>query len=53
MDPEERGYFVTLSDYIHLNPVRARMIALEERLDDSPWEQLSMVCRAARASGLV
>lgn len=37
IDPEERGYFVLLSDYIHLNPVRARMISLGERLFDFPW----------------
>jgi REP-associated tyrosine transposase len=37
VDPEERGYFVTLSDYIHLNPVRAGMISLEERLFDYRW----------------
>jgi len=37
VDPEERGYFVTVSDYIHLNPVRARMISLEERLFDYRW----------------
>src|SRR5882724_133583 len=37
VDPEERGYFATLSDYIHLNPVRARMISLQERLFDYRW----------------
>ena len=37
VDPEEPGYFVTLSDYIHLNPVRARMILLQERLFDFSW----------------
>ncbi len=37
VDPEARDYFVTLSDYIHLNPVRARMISLEERLYDYRW----------------
>ncbi len=37
VDPEERGYLVILSDYIHLNPVRARMISLEERLYDYRW----------------
>lgn len=37
VDPEERGYFTTLSDYIHLNPVRARMISLQERLFDYRW----------------
>lgn len=37
VDPEESGYFVTLSDYIHLNPVRAGMIKLDERLFDYRW----------------
>ena len=37
VDPNERGYFATLSDYIHLNPIRARMIGLEERLYDYRW----------------
>ncbi|HYJ05736.1 MAG TPA: hypothetical protein VEX43_11415 [Chthoniobacterales bacterium] len=37
VNPEERGYFAALSDYIHLNPVRARMISLQERLYDFPW----------------
>jgi hypothetical protein len=37
VDPEERDYLVTLSDYIHLNPVRARLISLRERLFDYRW----------------
>ena len=37
VDPEERGYFVILSDYLHLNPVRARLVSLEERLFDDRW----------------
>ncbi len=37
VDPQEDGYFATLSDYIHLNPVRARMISLEQRLFDYRW----------------
>src|SRR6266853_356325 len=37
VDPEERGYFATLSDYIHLNPVRARLVRLDQRLFDYPW----------------
>ncbi len=37
VDPEEAGYFALLSDYIHLNPVRARMIGLEQRLFDYRW----------------
>ena len=37
VDPDERGYFATLSDYIHLNPIRARMVGLDERLFDYRW----------------
>ena len=37
VNPDEDGYFVTLSDYIHLNPVRARMITLHGRLFDYRW----------------
>lgn len=34
VNPDERHYFVRLSDYIHLNPVRAGMISLSQRLFD-------------------
>ncbi len=37
VDPAARGYSVILSDYIHLNPVRAGMISLRERLFDYAW----------------
>jgi REP element-mobilizing transposase RayT len=37
VDPEERGYFATLSDYIHLNPVRAKLVGLDGRLFDYRW----------------
>jgi len=37
VDPEERGYFGVLSDYIHLNPVRARLVGLDGRLFDYAW----------------
>ncbi len=37
VDPDERGYFATLSDYIHLNPIRARIVGLDERLFDYRW----------------
>ena len=47
VDPEERGYFVTLSDYIHLNPVRARMISLQERLFDYRWSSYRWYARRA------
>jgi len=37
VDPEETGYFALLSDYIHLNPVRAGIISLRDRLYDFAW----------------
>jgi REP-associated tyrosine transposase len=37
VDPEERAYFTTLSDYIHLNPVRARLVGLDQRLFGYRW----------------
>ncbi|MEP6672724.1 MAG: transposase [Chthoniobacter sp.] len=45
VDPEERRYFVTLSDYIHLNPVRAGLIGLEERLVDYRWSSYPLYVR--------
>jgi putative transposase len=36
-DSEERNYFTALSDYIHLNPVRAGIIGPEQRLFDYRW----------------
>lgn len=37
VDPEERNYLVALSDYIHLNPVRAGLVSLEGRLYAYEW----------------
>ena len=37
VDPEERNYLVTLSDYIHLNPVRAGLLEKEGKLFSYPW----------------
>ena len=37
VDPDAPGYFAALSDYIHLNPVRAGIIGLSDRLFDYAW----------------
>lgn len=37
MDGEAHGYFATLADYIHLNPVRACLVRPEDRLVDYRW----------------
>ena len=39
IDPEERGYLATVSDYIHLNPARAHLTG-EEPLGDYRWSSL-------------
>jgi putative transposase len=46
VDPEERSYFATLSDYIHLNPVRARLVGLNDRLVDYRWSSYPLYVRA-------
>jgi putative transposase len=51
VDPEERGYFATLSDYIHLNPVRARLVGLEDRLVDYRWSSYPLYARTAGRPG--
>jgi REP element-mobilizing transposase RayT len=37
VDSQANGYLTTLSDYIHLNPVRAGLIGLEDKLFSYPW----------------
>ncbi len=37
IDGEERGYFLTVSDYIHLNPVRANLVRDENGLLKDRW----------------
>lgn len=53
VDPEGRGYFFTVIDYIHLNPVRAGMIRPEARLCDHGWSRYPhFVRRSARPGWL-
>ena len=49
IDPEDRGHFVTVSDYIHLNPARAGLSAAGT-LAAYPWRSLKWY-RATGASG--
>ena len=37
VDSEATGYFATLADYIHLNPVRAYLVGPEQGLVDYRW----------------
>ena len=47
VDSWERRYTATLSDYIHLNPVRARLVGLDDRLVDYRWSSYPFYVRAA------
>jgi putative transposase len=40
IDPEDGGYYVTVSDYIHLNPARAGLLPAGGRLRDYRWSSL-------------
>ena len=40
VDAEAGDYFATLVDYVHLNPVRAGMVRLEEGLESFRWSSL-------------
>jgi REP element-mobilizing transposase RayT len=40
VDGSGDGYLKTACDYVHLNPVRARMIGAEDRLLAYPWSSL-------------
>lgn len=37
VDPEAEGYFLTVSDYVHLNPVRAGLVGDLAGLRANPW----------------
>jgi putative transposase len=37
VDGSGTGYLRTVGDYVHLNPVRARLLAAEERLETFKW----------------
>ena len=47
IDPEEEGYFATVSDYIHLNPARAGLTG-EGPLKSYRWSSLPWYGQAAR-----
>lgn len=40
VDVEAKGYFLTVSDYIHMNPVRAKLVSTFEDLIKDPWSSV-------------
>src|ERR1051326_2286157 len=37
VDGSANGYLRTVCDYVHLNPVRAKLLPVEQRLETFPW----------------
>jgi REP element-mobilizing transposase RayT len=46
VDGSGNGYLRTVCDYVHLNPVRARLLAPNERLAAYPWSSLGWYAAA-------
>ena len=42
------GYLRTVCDYVHLNPVRARLLSAKQPLTSFPWSSLSWIMRGDR-----
>src|SRR5208283_5625433 len=40
VEGSDNGYLRTACDYVHLNPVRARLLQAQERLLAYPWSSL-------------
>ena len=51
VDPEERGYLVRLSDYIHLNLVRAGLVGLADKLFSYRWSSYPWYAATAGRAG--
>lgn len=48
VEVEADEYFATVSDYIHLNPVRARLLQGGQRLGDYAWSSFPVLCETPR-----
>jgi REP element-mobilizing transposase RayT len=48
VDGSGNGYLETVCDYVHLNPVRARLIAAEAGLESFPWSSYPQYLQAPR-----
>jgi putative transposase len=54
VDGSGQGYLRTVCDYVHLNPVRARLLGPEQRLLEYPWSSYGsyLAAKAHRAEWL-
>jgi len=48
VDGSGSGYLKTVCDYVHLNPVRAKLLQAEDRLSGYPWSSFNYYLAAKR-----
>ncbi len=46
VEAEAENYFATVSNYIHLNPLRAGLLRASQKLSDYPWSSFPLLCAA-------
>ncbi len=46
VDASSNGYLRTVCDYVHLNPVRAKLLSLEQKLSEYPWSSYVFYLKA-------
>ena len=53
VDGSTHGYLKTVCDYVHLNPVRAKLLRSEQRLLAYPWSSRTVSGRSGASASLV
>jgi REP element-mobilizing transposase RayT len=48
VDGSGNGYLKTVCDYVHLNPVRAKLLRPEQKLGEYPWSSYAQYLKPAR-----
>jgi putative transposase len=48
VDGSGNGYLQTVCDYVHLNPVRAKLLEAQAKLDAFPWSSYSQYLKTAK-----
>ena len=48
VDGSGSGYLKTVCDYVHLNPVRAKLLRPDQKLREYPWSSYAQYLKPAR-----
>src|SRR4051812_34506831 len=48
VDGSGNGYLQTVCDYVHLNPIRAKLLEQQAKLDAFPWSSYSHYLRTPK-----